>query len=94
MCRHIVNIDVSHVVIKQMKTKAKPGLEFLQMDALNTSFEDGEFAVVLDKGTLDALMPDSTDETLERVNKLFLVSTIKICCFLLNSTEFGMVTTR
>uniref|UniRef100_A0A1B6D8N5 Methyltransferase type 11 domain-containing protein n=1 Tax=Clastoptera arizonana TaxID=38151 RepID=A0A1B6D8N5_9HEMI len=67
----IVNIDVSHVVIKEMKTKVKPGLEFLQMDALNTTFEDCSFSVVLDKGTLDALMPDSTQSTLDQIDKLF-----------------------
>ena len=35
------------------------------------SFGDSEFSVVLDKGTLDAIMPDSSDETMERVDKMF-----------------------
>lgn len=71
-----MNIDVSGVAIKQMKAKSvgREGLEYVQMDATNTTFKDGEFNVVLDKGTLDALMTDSSEETLERINKLFKVS--------------------
>uniref|UniRef100_A0A1B6FY48 Methyltransferase type 11 domain-containing protein n=1 Tax=Cuerna arida TaxID=1464854 RepID=A0A1B6FY48_9HEMI len=71
--KQIMNIDVSGVVIKQMKAKSKnrPGLEYQRMDATNTTFVDGEFNVVLDKGTLDAMMPDSSPETLERIDKLF-----------------------
>ncbi|KAG8277682.1 Methyltransferase-like protein 13 [Homalodisca vitripennis] len=71
--KQIMNIDVSGVVIKQMKAKGKnrPGLEYQKMDATNTTFADGEFNVVLDKGTLDAMMPDSSPETLKRIDKLF-----------------------
>ena len=34
-------------------------------------FVDGEFSVVLDKGTLDALMTDDKPETVEKVDKMF-----------------------
>lgn len=69
-----MNIDVSNVVIKQMQRHAKPGLEYILMDALNMTFKDSEFSVVLDKGTLDALMPDNSKETVQRVNQMFHVS--------------------
>ena len=34
------------------------------------SFVDGQFSVVLDKGTIDALFTDKSPEVIERVNKL------------------------
>lgn len=46
-------------------------MKFVQMDALNMSFDSDSFTVVLDKGTLDALMPDETLETISRINKYF-----------------------
>ena len=33
-------------------------------------FPDGDFSVVLDKGTLDALMTDSSEETVQTVEKV------------------------
>lgn len=56
---NITNIDISDVVIDQMKQKT--GQEYLLMDATNTSFRDRSFDLVLDKGTYDALVcqPDS-----------------------------------
>ncbi|XP_059608675.1 eEF1A lysine and N-terminal methyltransferase homolog [Phlebotomus argentipes] len=70
--RKMSSIDISPVVIKQMKQMhagQRPELEFLQMDATSMSFEDGKFSVVLDKGTLDALMTDDSEETMEIVRK-------------------------
>lgn len=46
-------------------------MKFLYMDAKNTTFESDSFNVVLDKGTLDALMPDDSEETLREVDKYF-----------------------
>ena len=34
-------------------------------------FEDNDYSVVLDKGTLDALMPDSKEETEAVIDKMF-----------------------
>ena len=34
-------------------------------------FEDGQFSVVLDKGTLDAIMTDDHPETIANVEKMF-----------------------
>ncbi|CAG9771157.1 unnamed protein product [Ceutorhynchus assimilis] len=73
-CSNITNIDISHVVIKQMQSqidKNRPNLKYLQMDALNTTFSNEQFSAVVDKGTLDALMPDNSKETLEKIDKYF-----------------------
>ena len=34
-------------------------------------YEDGSFNVVLDKGTLDALLPDTSEVTVETVDAMF-----------------------
>lgn len=49
----------------------RPNLKYLQMDATKMTFENQEFSVVLDKGTLDALMPDDSDESKIRVRTYF-----------------------
>ena len=43
-------------------------------------FTDGEYSVVLDKGTLDAIMPDSAPETMKRVDQMFgeIVRVLKV----------------
>jgi len=53
--------------------KIRPDLIFEQRDALDTKYADNQFSVVLDKGTLDALMPDNEEKTLEQINALFKV---------------------
>ncbi|XP_072936789.1 eEF1A lysine and N-terminal methyltransferase homolog [Epargyreus clarus] len=70
---NITNIDVSEVVIKQMRSinANRMGMKFICMDALNMSFGNEEFNVVLDKGTLDALMPDDLEDTVQRIDKYF-----------------------
>ncbi|CAG9825256.1 unnamed protein product [Phaedon cochleariae] len=71
---NITNIDISQVVIKQMLSKTakeRPDLKYLQMDALNTIFDDKTFNVVLDKGTLDALMSDGSEETISKIKQYF-----------------------
>lgn len=71
--KNLSNIDVSEIVIKQMQriNSHRDKMSFICMDALQTSFEDGQFNVVLDKGTLDALMPDESDETVKRIDNYF-----------------------
>lgn len=59
-----VSIDISDVVIRQMTEKyatVRPDMQFLQMDAAKLTFEDEQFNVVLDKGTVDALSPRGGD---------------------------------
>ena len=63
-----------------MQTKyggSRPGLVFKEMDATKMNFDDCQFSVVLDKGTLDALMPDNTDITVTVIDKYF-----NVCIFL------------
>ncbi|KYM94841.1 PREDICTED: methyltransferase-like protein 13 [Cyphomyrmex costatus] len=72
--RNIVNIDISHIVIKQMcdiNNSIRPDLVYEHMDATQMTYSDEKFSVILDKGTLDALMPDTKETTLSTVNKYF-----------------------
>ncbi|XP_071096355.1 eEF1A lysine and N-terminal methyltransferase-like [Haliotis cracherodii] len=71
---NIVNIDISDTVIRQMtdkNRKQRPNMAFHRMDVTETTFSDGEFSVALDKGTLDALMADSSDAVVATVDKMF-----------------------
>lgn len=52
-------------------TKERENLKYIQMDAFNMSFDNAQFSVIVDKGTLDALMPDDKPETLLRINQYF-----------------------
>lgn len=52
-------------------TKERENLKYIQMDALNTSFDNVQFSVIVDKGTLDALMPDDEPDTLSKINQYF-----------------------
>ncbi|KAF6984565.1 hypothetical protein CFC21_002549 [Triticum aestivum] len=57
--QNIVNIDISSVVIEQMKEKHMdfPQLTYMQLDVRDMSFfGDGSFDCIIDKGTLDAMM--------------------------------------
>ncbi len=75
--RKITNIDVSGVVVKRMQqkyAKSRPGLIYLRMDALQTEFATASFTTIFDKGTLDALFPDNSDESKNRISRLFNVS--------------------
>lgn len=54
-----------------MKNRGNDSVEYLVMDVLNTTFENGTFNCAVDKGTLDALCSDRSPETAERVIKYF-----------------------
>ncbi|PBC32924.1 eEF1A lysine and N-terminal methyltransferase homolog [Apis cerana] len=72
--RNITNIDISHIVIKQMRdinASIRPQLVYEHMDATQMTYSDNTFNVVLDKGTLDALMPDNKEGTVSTINKYF-----------------------
>lgn len=86
--RNLINIDVSKIVIKQMKAAniKRPELIFEEMDATSMSYPDGQFSVVLDKGTLDALMPDDKEETKNTIAKYF---DVRIAVFHLNTIKFS-----
>ncbi|XP_010288020.1 PREDICTED: methyltransferase-like protein 13 isoform X2 [Phaethon lepturus] len=74
MCEDIVNIDVSDAVIRQMQERSRskrPKMSYLLMDMLQMEFPDAHFQVVLDKGTLDAILTDEEEGTLAKVDKMF-----------------------
>ncbi|NXH19905.1 MET13 protein, partial [Bucco capensis] len=74
MCEDIVNIDISDAVIRQMQERSRskrPKMNYLIMDMLQMDFPDAKFHVVLDKGTLDAILTDEEDATLAKVDKMF-----------------------
>jgi SAM-dependent methyltransferase len=60
----IMNIDISAVVINQMKDRyaSFPALEWRAMDATNMDFEANRFEIAVDKGTVDALMCDPSNQ--------------------------------
>lgn len=71
---HIVNIDISDLVIKQMIKKNnvnRSKMKYIKMDIKETSFDNEEYDVVIDKGTLDALFIDNKEETVNGIKKMF-----------------------
>ena len=68
--RKMTNIDLSEVVIEQMQ-KAFPNQKWVREDATKTSFPEQSFSVVLDKGTLDALSNNDSEEIKELVTQYF-----------------------
>ncbi|NXP80154.1 MET13 protein, partial [Ramphastos sulfuratus] len=74
MCEDITNIDISDIVIHQMQERSgskRPKMSYLVMDMLQMDFPDAQFQVVLDKGTLDAILTDEEEATLAKVDKMF-----------------------
>ena len=70
----IDNIDISNVVIKQMKSrnaKKRSEMTFATMDILDMSFGDMVFDCVLDKGTLDAIYSNTDDVTKKKIKRMF-----------------------
>ncbi|XP_062353582.1 eEF1A lysine and N-terminal methyltransferase isoform X2 [Cinclus cinclus] len=74
VCEDITNIDISDAVIRQMRERSastRPKMSYLLMDMLQMDFPDAHFQVVLDKGTLDALLTDEEEATLAKVDQMF-----------------------
>ncbi|GAB5589104.1 hypothetical protein Unana1_04004 [Umbelopsis nana] len=61
--KNITNIDYSCTVIKQMAERCsdRPEMKWLEMDIRDLKFEEQSFDIVIDKGTMDALMCDRGD---------------------------------
>ena len=57
--------------MQEINTNTRPSMKFLQMDATQMSFENEQFSVALDKGTLDALFVDDTQEVKDTIDKYF-----------------------
>lgn len=72
--KQMVNIDISDVVIAQMR-QSRPEMTFEKMDVTDmTGFTDQSFTCVLDKGTLDAIFTDDQrDDVIRTVDKMFQV---------------------
>ena len=49
----------------------RPELIFEKMDATSMNYNNDDFNVILDKGTLDAMMPDDSSEVIKQVSHLF-----------------------
>ncbi|MGH0183054.1 UNVERIFIED_CONTAM: hypothetical protein FKN15_007816 [Acipenser sinensis] len=72
--RALTNIDISTTALARMQERnsaQRPGMTFLCVDAQHMEpFSDGSFQAALDKGTLDALAPDGSPDTLGRVGRV------------------------
>lgn len=72
--KDLVSIDLSSVVIKQMKQqheRPRPGLEFKEMDVTKMDFENDKFSCVLDKGTLDAMFTNDSEDVKKKIDEMF-----------------------
>lgn len=74
--RRVTNVDISKVVIKQMKRlhgRKRPAMKWFHSDVTRRmSFaEDCSFDVVLDKGTLDALMTSGDEPIVRQIDDMF-----------------------
>ncbi|AFR98749.2 hypothetical protein CNAG_06520 [Cryptococcus neoformans var. grubii H99] len=62
--KNIVNIDYSKIVIEQMQERhveKRPEMTWLEMDVMNLKFGENEFDLVIDKGTMDAMLTTKGD---------------------------------
>ncbi|GFY49836.1 eEF1A lysine and N-terminal methyltransferase [Trichonephila inaurata madagascariensis] len=69
-----ISVDISASVINQMKERYgrdRPKMSFEVMDVFKLPFEEGSFSVVIDKGTLDALLTDTSQEVNDRIDTMF-----------------------
>ncbi|QDZ21007.1 methyltransferase [Chloropicon primus] len=80
----IVNVDFSETCVREMlmqNVRSRPKMRWKVMDMTDLrSFEDGSFDVVVDKGSLDALMGDAEDEEGTASGKKFLQEVKRVLC--------------
>ena len=57
--------------MQRQHRRDRPGLKFEVMDATKMSYAEATCGVVLDKGTLDAMMTDDSEEVKANVNQMF-----------------------
>ncbi|XP_046388750.1 EEF1A lysine methyltransferase 4-like [Ischnura elegans] len=75
--RNIVNVDYSEVVINRMKEKCMnmAGMTWEVMDIRSMSYSDESFDIVIEKGTLDAMLVDDSPWHISEENSA-LIDTI------------------
>ncbi|XP_005867715.1 PREDICTED: methyltransferase-like protein 13 [Myotis brandtii] len=56
--------------MKERNANRRPQMSFLKMDMTQMEFPDASFQVVLDKGTLDAVLTDEEEKTLQQVDRM------------------------
>ncbi|KAF2363342.1 S-adenosyl-L-methionine-dependent methyltransferase [Trinorchestia longiramus] len=74
--KNITNVDVSEVVVRQMRARYQdscPDMVWCHDDLTASSFCSDAFTCVLDKGTLDAIFTDDSQDVVETVNKYLSV---------------------
>ncbi|KAK4683701.1 hypothetical protein P7C73_g6532, partial [Tremellales sp. Uapishka_1] len=62
--KNIVNVDYSATLIATMAARhsdLRPEMKWLEMDVLDLQFEEGDFDLVVDKGTMDAMLTTKGD---------------------------------
>ncbi|WKY07434.1 hypothetical protein Q1695_007128 [Nippostrongylus brasiliensis] len=70
---HSVDTDANVVEEQRVRNRERPELQFSAEDATSMSFGDESFSVVVDKGTLDALLPpDASPEQEGAVRRMFV----------------------
>ncbi|XP_033007101.1 eEF1A lysine and N-terminal methyltransferase isoform X4 [Lacerta agilis] len=57
--------------MQERNAHLRPKMTYMVMDVLQMDFPDERFQVVLDKGTLDALLTDEEETTLSRAERMF-----------------------
>nr|XP_028588121.1 eEF1A lysine and N-terminal methyltransferase isoform X7 [Podarcis muralis] len=57
--------------MEERSAHLRPKMTYMVMDVLQMDFPDERFQVVLDKGTLDALLTDGEETTLSRAERMF-----------------------
>ncbi|XP_053566316.1 EEF1A lysine methyltransferase 4 isoform X2 [Bombina bombina] len=74
----VVSIDYSPVCIAEMAQRhaGRAGMSWLVMDARELQFPDGSFDLVIEKGTLDAMMVDEKDPWSVSPQTITLVSRV------------------
>lgn len=77
---HIDNIDISSVVIEQMKVRnsSRKSMTYKEMDARDLKFQNDFYDLVVDKSTIDSLL--CGEQAYYSVSLMIKVINLKIIC--------------